>query len=172
MTDTAENYKNLSLVVKTTENLRSLGDMGAENNSQFGSTDPFIITYTDVNVGDINSKTLYFQAKVTDTAAYERITIGVYDTSDTQGAIVEEKKLGENGAFGVGGKGEKREERGRERAQSGRRGGRCWKVRVVAADRRCRFRHGGLLVFLSWKRAAPADGSEGKKAFAFRCADS
>ncbi len=99
VTDTAENYKNLSLVVKTTENLRSLGDMGAENNSQFGSTDPFIITYTDVNVGDINSKTLYFQAKATDTAAYERITIGVYDTSDTQGAIVEEKKLGEKVSY-------------------------------------------------------------------------
>ena len=36
VTDTAENYENLSLVVKTTENLRALGDMGAENNSSFG----------------------------------------------------------------------------------------------------------------------------------------
>ena len=99
VTDTAENYENLSLVVRTTENLRSLGDMGAENNSQFGSTDPFIITYTNVNVGDINSKTLYFQANVTDTAAYERITIGIYDTSETQGAIVEEKKLGEKVSY-------------------------------------------------------------------------
>ena len=99
VTDTAENYDNLSLVVKTTENLRTLGDMGAENNSQFGSTDPFIITYTNVNVGDINSKTLYFQAHVTDTAAYERITIGIYDTSETQGAIVEEKKLGEKVSY-------------------------------------------------------------------------
>lgn len=99
VTDTAENYENLSLVVKTTENLRSLGDMGTENNSQFGSTDPFIITYTNVNVGDINSKTLYFQANVTDQAAYERITIGIYDTSQTQGAIVEEKKLGEKTAY-------------------------------------------------------------------------
>lgn len=97
--DTAQNYENISLVVRTTENLRSLGDMGAENNSQFGSTDPFIITYADVKVGDINSKTLYFQAKVTDTAAYERITIGIYDTSETQGAIVEEKKLGEQIAY-------------------------------------------------------------------------
>ena len=97
--DTAQDYQNLSLVVRTTENLRSLGDMGAENNSQFGSTDPFIITYADVKVGDINSKTLYFQAKVTDTAAYERITIGIYDTSETQGAIVEEKKLGEQIAY-------------------------------------------------------------------------
>ena len=68
--------------MKTTENLRALGDMGAENNSSFGSTDPFIITYTNVNVGDINSKTLYFQANVTDAAAYERITIGIYDTSE------------------------------------------------------------------------------------------
>ena len=99
VTDTAENYENLSLVVRTTENLRSLGDMGAENNSQFGSTDPFIITYTNVNVGDINSKTLYFQANVTDAAAYERITIGIYDTSETQGAIVEEKKLGEKVSY-------------------------------------------------------------------------
>ncbi|WP_242955328.1 hypothetical protein [Flavonifractor sp. An52] len=97
--DTAQNYENISLVVRTTENLRSLGDMGAENNSQFGSTDPFIITYADVKVGDINSKTLYFQAQVTDTAAYERITIGIYDTSETQGAIVEEKKLGEQVAY-------------------------------------------------------------------------
>lgn len=99
VTDTAENYENLSLVVKTTENLRALGDMGAENNSLFGSTDPFVITYTNVNVGDINSKTLYFQANVTDAAAYERITIGIYDTSETQGAIVEEKKLGEKTAY-------------------------------------------------------------------------
>lgn len=98
-TDTAENYESLSLVVRTTENLRSLGDMGAENNSQFGSTDPFIVTYSNVNVGDINSKTLYFQANVTDTAAYERITIGIYDTSETQGAIVEEKKLGEKVSY-------------------------------------------------------------------------
>ena len=97
--DSAEDYKNLSLVVRTTENLRVLGDMGAENNSQFASSDPFIITYTDVKVGDINSKTLYFQANVTDTAAYERITIGVYDTSETQGAIAEEKKLGEKTAY-------------------------------------------------------------------------
>lgn len=97
--DTAQDYENISLVVRTTENLRSLGDMGADNNSQFGSTDPFIVTYADVKVGDINSKTLYFQAQVTDTTAYERITIGIYDTSETQGAIVEEKKLGEQVAY-------------------------------------------------------------------------
>lgn len=30
---------------------------------------------------------------------YERITIGIYDTSETQGAIVEEKKLGEQVAY-------------------------------------------------------------------------
>ncbi len=99
VTDTAENYENLSMVVKTTENLRALGDMGAENNSQFGSAEPFIITYTNVNVGDINSKTLYFDANITDQAAYERITIGIYDTSETQGAIVEEKKIGEKVSY-------------------------------------------------------------------------
>lgn len=98
-TDTAQDYENISLVVRTTENLRSLGDMGAENNSQFGSSDPFIITYTNVKVGDINSKTLYFQANPTEAAAYERITVGIYDTSETQGEIVEEKKLGEKVSY-------------------------------------------------------------------------
>ena len=54
-----------------------------------------MITYTEVNVGDIISKTLYFEARPTDNAAYERITIGVYDIDGTDGNLVEENKLGE-----------------------------------------------------------------------------
>ena len=97
--DTAQSLKNVALTVKTTGNLRSLGDMGAESGTSFDSTDPFMITYTDVNVGDIISKTLYFEARPTDNAAYERITIGVYDIDGTDGNLVEENKLGEKTVY-------------------------------------------------------------------------
>lgn len=93
--ETAKDYSNIVLSVKTTGNLRPLGDMGAESGVEFASGTPFNITYTDVKVGDINSKTLYFEARPTDTAAYERITIAIYDVSGTDGALAEEKKLGE-----------------------------------------------------------------------------
>lgn len=55
--------------------------------------------YTDVKVGDTVSKTLYFKAKSVADAAYERITVGVYDVSKANGQITEEGRLGEKRVY-------------------------------------------------------------------------
>lgn len=98
--DTAKDLKNIVLAVRTTENLRSLGDGGAVlPEFGFDSADPMTVPYTDVKVGDTVSKTLYFKAKSTTDAAYERITVGVYDISKTNGQITEEGRLGEKRVY-------------------------------------------------------------------------
>ena len=57
------------------------------------------VPYTDVKVGDTVSKTLYFKAKSVADAAYERITVGVYDVSKANGQITEEGRLGEKRVY-------------------------------------------------------------------------
>lgn len=57
------------------------------------------VPYTDVKVGDTVSKTLYFKAKSVADAAYERITVGVYDVSKSNGQITEEGRLGEKRVY-------------------------------------------------------------------------
>lgn len=98
--ETAKDFSNIALAVRTTENLRSLGDGGAIlPEYDFDTVDPMTVPYTDVKVGDTVSKTLYFKARSTSEAAYERITVGVYDVSKTNGQITEEGRLGEKKVY-------------------------------------------------------------------------
>ncbi len=88
------------LAVHTTAGLRPLNDLGApEADYDFDTTKPMTTTYNDVKVGDTVTKTLYFEGKLMDEAAYERITIGIYDTSKTGGDLSETYKLGEAVAY-------------------------------------------------------------------------
>lgn len=98
--ETAKDLSNIALAVRTTENLRPLGDGGAVlSEFDYDTADPFTIPYTDVLVGDTVSKTLYFKARSASEAAYERITVGVYDVSKTNGQITEEGRLGEKKVY-------------------------------------------------------------------------
>lgn len=92
--DTATDIENIALSIKTTSNLRVLGDNGLEiEGRDFKEIEPLNINYSNVSVGDTISKTLYFEANLSEDAAYERITIGVYDIS--AGEIADDKKIGE-----------------------------------------------------------------------------
>ncbi len=100
VSETASDYKNIALAVTTTSNLRALSDEGAAvPGFDFADTEPFCVNYSDMKIGDTLSKTLYFEANPVTDAAYERITIGVYDTSKTGGAVSESYKLGERTAY-------------------------------------------------------------------------
>lgn len=92
--DTATDIENIALSIKTTSNLRVLGDNGFEiEGRDFKEIEPLNINYSNVSVGDTISKTLYFEANPSEDAAYERITISVYDMS--AGEIADDKKIGE-----------------------------------------------------------------------------
>ena len=92
----AKAYDNLKLVVQSTTNLRSLGDSGQIDATQdYETIDPFIAeSPTNVPVGKTINKELYFKARLTDEASYERITISVYDVSGGSSDLVEDKRLG------------------------------------------------------------------------------
>lgn len=92
--DTATDIENIALSIKTTANLRALGDNGLEiEGRDFKEIEPLNINYSNVSVGETISKTLYFEANPSEDAAYERITISVYDMS--AGEIADDKKIGE-----------------------------------------------------------------------------
>ena len=98
--ETAVDYSDIALAVQTTSNLRPLSDDGAlVSGHDYDDTDPFCVYYSDVKVGDTVSKTLYFEAKCGSDAAYERITLGIYDISRTNGEISDSYKLGERTAY-------------------------------------------------------------------------
>lgn len=92
----AKDYSNIKLAVESTSNLRSLSDNGAIVSGQdFDTYGPFVAASpTNFTVGQKLDKDLYFKAKLSNEAAYERITIGVYDVSGTGGTITEENRLG------------------------------------------------------------------------------
>lgn len=92
--DGSKPLNNVALSVTTTGNIRPLGDTG-QAVRDFELPDPFNISYDEVAVGKPISKTLYFDARLCEDAAYERITIGVYDVSSTGGEITSNHKLGE-----------------------------------------------------------------------------
>lgn len=91
----AKKYDQIKLVVQSTSNLRSLDDNGQVfDRQQFDTYDPFVAsTNTNVKVGDILNKKLYFKAKLSNEAAYERITISVYDVS-SKSELTDENRLG------------------------------------------------------------------------------
>lgn len=96
--ENAKDMENLVLAVQTTGNLRPLDDNGnVDAQYDFTSTAPYTFPYSSLKVGASQSKTLYFQAKPGTDAAYERITVGVYDYSS--GQLAEDKKLGERMAY-------------------------------------------------------------------------
>ena len=96
--ENAKDMENLVLAVQTTGNLRPLDDNGnVDAQHDFTSTAPYTFPYASLKVGASQSKTLYFQAKPGTDAAYERITVGVYDYSS--GQLAEDKKLGERMAY-------------------------------------------------------------------------
>lgn len=98
--ETAKDLENIALTVQTGSNIRILDDNGGTITGQeFESTNPHSIPYTDVKVGQTVNKELFFEAKTNTEAKYERITIGVYDTSQTNGQISETYKLGEHLAY-------------------------------------------------------------------------
>ena len=89
--DAARDYSGVVLAVRSTSGLCSLSDGGeAVSGVDFMSAEPFTIAYDHLNVGEKLTKTLYFKAKRSDEATYERITIGVYS-----GEVTAEKLLGE-----------------------------------------------------------------------------
>ena len=97
--ENAQDLDNLVLAVRSSRNLRSLSDAGGEVTGQdYETTDPFTIFYSELKVGKSETKTLYFQAKPGTEAAYERITIGVYQR-DANGQFSESNKLGERLAY-------------------------------------------------------------------------
>lgn len=95
----AQDLSNVVLAVRSSRNLRSLTDDGAVTTSQdYETADPFTISYTALKVGASHTKTLYFQARPSTDAAYERITVGVYKP-DANGQLSETNKLGERMAY-------------------------------------------------------------------------
>ena len=95
----AQDLSDLVLAVRSSRNLRSLTDDGGTARGQdYETTDPFTIPYTELKVGESETKTLYFQARPSTDAAYERITVGVYKP-DANGQLSETNKLGERMAY-------------------------------------------------------------------------
>ena len=95
----AQDLSNVVLAVRSSRNLRSLTDDGAVTTSQnYETTAPFTIPYAELKVGESETKTLYFQARPSTDAAYERITVGLYKP-DANGQLSETNKLGERMAY-------------------------------------------------------------------------
>lgn len=95
----AQDLSNLVLAVRSSRNLRSLSDTGGVVTGQnYDTTEPFTIPYSTLAVGESKTKTLYFQARPSAEATYERITIGVYQLDDS-GQLSETNKLGERIAY-------------------------------------------------------------------------
>ena len=95
----AQELSNVILAVRSSRNLRSLTDEGDVTTSQnYETTAPFTIPYDELKVGESKTKTLYFQARPSTDAAYERITVGVYKP-DANGQLSETNKLGERMAY-------------------------------------------------------------------------
>lgn len=95
----AQDLSNLVLAVQSSRNLRSLTDEGgAAKGQDYETTAPFTIPYAELKVGESKTKTLYFQARPSTDAAYERITVGVYKL-DANGQLSETNKLGERMAY-------------------------------------------------------------------------
>lgn len=92
--ETAKELKNIALSIQTTSNLRVLSDNGTEV-TDFEEIDPITVNYSNVKVGELISKTLYFEARPNQSATYERITISVYDISSTGGELALDYKIGE-----------------------------------------------------------------------------
>lgn len=93
-------YDSIVLAVQSGRNLRSLDDDGNTALGQdYTSTEPYTFPYADFKPGDKLSKALYFEAKPDNEAHYERITIGIYDVSQTGGKVSETYKLGERMAY-------------------------------------------------------------------------
>lgn len=91
----AQDLSNVILAVQSSRNLCSLTDEGgAAAGQDYETTDPFTIPYAELKVGENKTKTLYFKAKVGTDAAYERITVGIYN-----GTVTQENKLGERMAY-------------------------------------------------------------------------
>ena len=91
----AQDLSNLVLAVQSSRNLCSLTDEGGAAAGQgYETADPFTIPYAELKVGESKTKTLYFKAKVGTDAAYERITVGIYN-----GTVTQENKLGERMAY-------------------------------------------------------------------------
>lgn len=96
----AVDLENVVLAVRTTGNLRSLNDNGEVTaESDFDTVKPMVVPYGAVKVGETVPKPLYFEAKCTDEAAYERVTVGIYDTTQTGGELSDTYKLGEATAY-------------------------------------------------------------------------
>lgn len=95
----AQDLSNVILAVQSSRNLCSLTDEGGAATGQgYETADPFTIPYTELKVGESKTKTLYFQARPSTDAAYERITVGVYKP-DANGQLSETNKLGERMAY-------------------------------------------------------------------------
>ncbi len=91
----AQDLSNVILAVQSSRNLCSLTDEGGAAAGQgYEAADPFTIPYAELKVGESKTKTLYFKAKVGTDAAYERITVGIYN-----GTVTQENKLGERMAY-------------------------------------------------------------------------
>ena len=98
--ETAKDLKDVVLAVKSGSNLRSLNDQGEPVAEQdFTTIDAYTFVYPDLAVGQSIGKELYFEAKVSPEAHYERITVSVYDVSQTNGQLSETYKLGERMAY-------------------------------------------------------------------------
>lgn len=98
-----ENYKssatNITLAVRTTGNLECLNENGEENsNWSYGSENPYTVTYTSLSLNSKIHQQLYFKAQKTNEAAYERITVGVYDTG-ISASLTDQNLIGEKSVY-------------------------------------------------------------------------
>ncbi len=98
--DTAQDFSQLTMAIRTTGNLRILEESGAPiADYGFESGKHYTVQYTDVAVGDVKSSTLYFDARLSNEATYERISITLHDTSQTGGNVTENNKVGEKTVY-------------------------------------------------------------------------
>ena len=90
--DTSQDLENVFLAVRSTSNLRPLGDNGEIlDRYDYDSPEPLTVSYSKVLEGATVTKTLYFKAKPLVSASYERITIGMYKDQVTSENLLGEK---------------------------------------------------------------------------------
>lgn len=99
--ENAQPLSNYVLAVTTGKNLRMMSDEGGSLTGQnFDDQSVYSIPYsTTLAVGAAETKVLNLQAQPSDQAAYERVTVGVYDVSETNGQLSDTNKLGEQECY-------------------------------------------------------------------------
>jgi hypothetical protein len=95
MNSTAKGYSNVTLAIYSASGLMPLNAKGeAVPGLTYEDTDPYTMSYADVNTGSTVTDTLYFSAKPAKNAEYRKVKLQVYDTSKNA-TLTTDKLLGE-----------------------------------------------------------------------------